>query len=100
VAGCARIQRRPRGTHDGRHRTEDGQPVPAARLDADDHAIADFISRHQLPADVHIAEAPFWNDGQRQFLAEQLRADARWTTIVDQLNESLHEDAVKRRTGL
>ncbi|TWT22302.1 DUF2789 domain-containing protein [Luteimonas marina] len=69
-------------------------------LDADDRAIARFIREHQLEADVHIAEAPFWNDGQRQFLAEQLGADASWTTIVDQLNESLHEDAVKRQTGL
>lgn len=68
-------------------------------LDADDRAIADFIGRHQLPADVHIAEAPYWNTGQRQFLAEQIRADAEWSTVVDQLSESLHEDAVKRRTG-
>lgn len=69
-------------------------------LDADDRAIAGFIRGHQLEAGVHIAEAPFWNHGQRQFLAEQLAADARWTTIVDQLNESLHEDAVKRQTGM
>ena len=69
-------------------------------LDADDAAIADFIRSHQLAADVKIADAPFWNDGQRHFLAEQLRADAKWSTIVDQLNESLHEDAVKRETGL
>ena len=33
-------------------------------------------------------------------LAESIGADAKWTTIVDQLNESLHEDAVKRQTGL
>ncbi len=69
-------------------------------LDADDAAIAGFIGAHPLPAGVHIAEAAFWNDGQRQFLVEQLGADARWTTIVDQLNESLHADAVRRQTGL
>ncbi|TYT26541.1 DUF2789 domain-containing protein [Luteimonas viscosa] len=69
-------------------------------LDADHEAIAAFIGRHQLPGGVHIADAPYWSEGQRQFLAEQLRADARWTTVVDQLNESLHEDAVKRQTGL
>ena len=69
-------------------------------LDADDAAIARFIGAHPLAAGVHIADAPYWNDGQRQFLSEQLGADARWTTIVDQLNESLHEDAVKRQTGL
>ena len=69
-------------------------------LDADDAAIARFIRAHQLPADVQIADAVFWSEGQRQFLAEQLKIDAKWTTIVDQLNESLHEDAVKRETGL
>ncbi len=68
-------------------------------LAADAPSIAGFIARHQLPADVRISEAPYWNDGQRQFLAEQLGADAKWSTIVDQLNESLHEDAVKRQTG-
>lgn len=69
-------------------------------LDADEQAIARFIGAHQLPAETHIAEAPHWNDGQRQFLAEQLKADAKWTTIIDQFNESLHADAVKRQTGL
>ena len=69
-------------------------------LDADEQAIARFIGAHQLPADVRIADAPYWNDGQRQFLAEQLGADAKWTTVVDQLNESLHADAVKQETGL
>ncbi|WP_133000121.1 DUF2789 domain-containing protein [Luteimonas arsenica] len=69
-------------------------------LDAGEQAIADFIGGHQLAADVHIAEAPFWNEGQRQFLAEQLKADAAWALVVDQLNESLHEDAVKRQTSL
>lgn len=68
-------------------------------LDADDAAIAGFIRRHQLPAEVRVSEAPFWNDGQRQFLAEQLRADAEWAIVVDQLNESLHQDAVARRAG-
>lgn len=69
-------------------------------LDEDAAAIAAFIGRHQLPADVYITEAPFWSDAQRQFLAEQLQLDAKWTTVVDQLNESLHEDAVRRQTEL
>ena len=69
-------------------------------LDADDAAIARFIGEHQLAAGTHLADASFWNDGQRQFLAEQLKADAAWALVVDQLNESLHEDAVKRQTGL
>jgi len=69
-------------------------------LEADDQSIAGFIVDHQLPTEVSILEAPFWNEGQRQFLAEQLKADAAWTIVIDQLNESLHEDAVRRRTGL
>ena len=69
-------------------------------LQADDQSIAGFIVDHQLPTEVSILEAPFWNEGQRQFLAEQLKADAAWTIVIDQLNESLHEDAVRRRTGL
>ena len=69
-------------------------------LDASALAIAGFIQSHQLGADTAIADAPYWNDAQRQFLAEQLKADAVWAVIVDQLSESLHEDAVRRRTGL
>ena len=69
-------------------------------LDADEASIAQFIKTHQLPADVGLAEASYWNDAQRQFLAEQLKADAAWAIVVDQLNESLHEDAVKASTGL
>lgn len=69
-------------------------------LDSSDEAIAEFIGKNQLEADVHLANAPFWNDAQRQFINEKLAKDGTWTTIVDQLNESLHEDAVKRQTGL
>lgn len=68
-------------------------------LEASDQAIADFIRAHQLPGDVGLVDAPYWNDAQRQFLAEQLKADASWSIVVDQLSESLHEDAVKQRTA-
>lgn len=62
-------------------------------LDADEASIAQFIKTHQLPADVRLADAPYWNDAQRQFLAEQIKDDAAWAIVVDQLNESLHEEA-------
>jgi hypothetical protein len=68
-------------------------------LDADEQAIADFIHTHQLEADARMTEAPFWNEAQRQFLREQLQADNHWSTVVDQLGESLHEDAVKASAG-
>jgi hypothetical protein len=64
-------------------------------LPADGKSIEDFIRTHQLPAASRLTDAPYWTDGQRQFLHEQLHADAPWALIVDQLNESLHEDAVK-----
>lgn len=68
-------------------------------LDADPDAIAGFIRAHQLPVEVSLTEAPYWNDAQRQFLTEQIKDDATWAIIVDQLNESLHEDAVKASSG-
>lgn len=67
-------------------------------LDASEEAIAEFIGKHQLAADVNIIDAPFWTESQRQFIEEKLYSDGAWTTIIDQLNESLHEVAVKRQT--
>lgn len=64
-------------------------------LASDAQAIAEFIQTHQLAVDVALADAPFWTEAQRQFLAEKLRADAEWAITVDQLSESLHEDAVE-----
>lgn len=64
-------------------------------LASDEQAIAEFIQTHQLAADVALADAPFWTEAQRQFLAEKLKADADWAITVDQLSESLHEDGVR-----
>jgi len=66
-------------------------------LHAEDEAIAQFIKDHQLPTDISICDAPYWSEAQRQFLCEQIASDASWAIVVDQLNESLHEDAVKAR---
>ncbi|MGE8557631.1 MULTISPECIES: DUF2789 domain-containing protein [unclassified Acinetobacter] len=63
-------------------------------LDSSEEAIALFIATHQLNAHTKITEAEFWTDAQRQFLAEKLKSDGSWAIIVDQLNESLHEDSV------
>ena len=62
-------------------------------------AIAAFIDLHQLPDDVRVAEAAFWNEGQRQFLRESIGLDAAWAIVVDELNEALHADAVAARTA-
>ena len=64
-------------------------------LDASEQAIADFIQTHQLHKDLTLLEAPYWSDAQRQFLAEKIASDGEWAIVVDQLNESLHEDATK-----
>ena len=68
--------------------------LPAGKDD-----IARFISEHQLPEDLLISEAPFWNDGQRQFIREEWREDADWAIVVDELNEALHADAVAARVA-
>ena len=68
-------------------------------LPAGKHEIAAFIAAHQIPEDVRVAEAPFWNDGQRQFLREQLVVDADWAIVVDELSEALHADAVRARNA-
>ena len=62
-------------------------------LDSSVEGIAQFIHEHQLPKDVNLMEAPYWSDAQRQFLAEKIASDGEWAIVVDQLNESLHEDA-------
>lgn len=59
--------------------------------------IAAFIRGHQLAEDVRLSEAPYWSDGQRQFLREQLVVDADWAIIVDELSEALHAEAVAAR---
>ncbi|MGB3392833.1 MAG: DUF2789 domain-containing protein [Stenotrophomonas sp.] len=64
-------------------------------LDASEQAIAQFIDDHQLPRETGIAEASCWNEGQRQFLREKLESDGVWAIVIDQLNESLHEDATR-----
>ena len=64
-------------------------------LNATESGIADFIGTHQLDADIFISKAPFWTDAQRQFIAEKLQSDGEWALVIDQLNESLHEESVK-----
>lgn len=65
-------------------------------LESSNEAIAKFIETHQLDTNVSLIHAPYWNDSQRQFLTNKIKTDdAAWTIIIDQLNESLHEDAVK-----
>ena len=66
-------------------------------LPAGEDEIAAFLREHQLPEDVRVSEAPFWNAGQRQFLREEWVEDADWAIVVDEFNEALHADAVAAR---
>ncbi|MBP7793587.1 DUF2789 domain-containing protein [Acinetobacter portensis] len=63
-------------------------------LDSSEDAIALFIVTHQLNAQTKITEADYWTESQRQFLAEKIKSDGSWALVVDQLNESLHEDSL------
>jgi len=46
-----------------------------------------FASAHRpLADDVRLADASFWSPSQAQFLREEIRDDADWAEVVDQLN--------------
>ncbi|MEO8807511.1 MAG: DUF2789 domain-containing protein [Burkholderiaceae bacterium] len=51
-----------------------------------------FVASHgPLPGDQRLADAPFWNEAQARFLSDEVREDADWADVVDQLNLMLHE---------
>lgn len=50
-----------------------------------------FIAAHRpLPPQMALAEASFWTPAQVALLQEQLREDADWAELIDQLNLALH----------
>jgi hypothetical protein len=59
-------------------------------LDSDQASIDAFVSAHPLSDDVKLIDAEFWTPQQARFLKEQLREDAEWAPVVDELNELLH----------
>lgn len=60
-------------------------------LPSDEAEIRRFISSHRpLPADMRLADAPFWSPAQAALLREQVRQDADWAEVIDQLNVALH----------
>lgn len=60
-------------------------------LDSSQEAIEQFTAENRLPDDVKLIDAPFWSEQQARFLKEQLREDAEWAPVVDDLNAMLHE---------
>jgi hypothetical protein len=63
-------------------------------LPNDEASMQAFIKQHSpLPADVRLADAPFWTESQAQLLREEFIEDAEWAEVVDQLNLALHRVA-------
>lgn len=59
-------------------------------LDNSDSAIDAFVSKHRpLPAEVHIEDAPFWNESQKAFIKFEIEDDAEWAEVIDTLNGML-----------
>jgi hypothetical protein len=51
-----------------------------------------FVAAHRgLPGDARLAGALFWTEAQASFLRDEIREDADWAGVVDQLNLMLHE---------
>ena len=53
-------------------------------------AIDTFIESHRLADDLPLYDAPFWSEGQRQFIRQSLRLDSEWAEVVDELSMMLH----------
>jgi len=59
-------------------------------LPSDEHGIRDFLATHSpLPADVDLADAPFWTPAQASLLRDEILEDADWAEVVDRLNAAL-----------
>lgn len=58
-------------------------------LDNSPSAIKAFVASHKIPADISLAQASFWTDAQANFLTENLKQDADWSDVIDQLNVML-----------
>ena len=55
-------------------------------LDNSPSAIKAFVASHKIPADMSLAQASFWTSAQANFLTENLKQDADWSDVIDQLN--------------
>ncbi len=56
-------------------------------LPSDTAGIEQFIAeKAPLPAEIQLCEAPFWTPAQAAFLFEELRRDADWAELIDELD--------------
>ena len=59
-------------------------------LPSDVAAIDGFVAAHSpLPSAMLLSEAPFWTEGQADFLREGMLVDADWAEVIDALNGEL-----------
>ncbi|WP_053214839.1 DUF2789 domain-containing protein [Pseudomonas sp. Q12-87] len=60
---------------------------------SDDAAdIEKFIAVHSpLKPELHLADAFFWSEGQRQLLQDEILEDADWAEVIDQLDVLLRK---------
>ncbi|MBO1540695.1 DUF2789 domain-containing protein [Pseudomonas sp. OA65] len=55
-------------------------------------SIDQFIASHSpLKPDLHLSDAFFWSEGQRQLLRDEILEDADWAVVVDQLDVLLRK---------
>jgi len=51
-----------------------------------------FIAAHSpLKPELHLADAFFWSEGQRQLLQDEILEDADWAEVIDQLDVLLRK---------
>ncbi|SMC24868.1 Protein of unknown function [Andreprevotia lacus DSM 23236] len=54
-------------------------------LPDDAASIALFLHAHHIGRGDELAAAPFWNDAQARFLAEEIDRDGDWAEVIDEL---------------
>ncbi len=59
-------------------------------LASDEKDMDFFVDHHQLDTSVKLENAPFWNDEQRQTLANYKSTSEEWAIIIDLFDELLH----------
>ncbi len=60
-------------------------------LDASPKGMKSFVENHNIPADMPLEEAPFWNQAQADFIKDSLQQDGDWSEFVDQLDAMLRK---------
>ena len=74
------------------HQKDLGTLFEQLGLASDAESIDAFFASHSLAHDTRLVDAPFWTPSQSAFLSQQMREDAEWAPLVDELNARLRED--------